>query len=61
MSEIYDGNPPHEARGCISQSTSVAALLYMKYVINWLKYIPEEEMKRFDVDNSSISNSNNKN
>lgn len=36
LSEIYDGNPPHEARGCISQSTSVAALLYLKYVINKL-------------------------
>lgn len=37
ISEIYDGNPPHEARGCISQSTSVAALLYLKYIINSLK------------------------
>ena len=37
VSEIYDGNPPHEARGCISQSTSVAALLYLKYVIEYLK------------------------
>ena len=36
LSEIYDGNPPHEARGCISQSTSVAALLYLNYVINYL-------------------------
>ena len=37
ISEIYDGNPPHESRGCISQSTSVAALLYFKYVIDGLK------------------------
>lgn len=37
ISEIYDGNPPHEARGCISQSTSVAAVLYLKYVIDELK------------------------
>lgn len=37
ISEIYDGNPPHEARGCISQSTSVAALLYLNHVINYLK------------------------
>lgn len=36
ISEIYDGNPPYEARGCISQSTSVAALLYLKYVIDGL-------------------------
>jgi Glycogen debranching enzyme len=33
ISEIYDGDPPHEARGCISQSTSVAALLYLNHVI----------------------------
>lgn len=37
ISEIYDGNPPHDSRGCISQSTSVAALLYLKYVIDGLK------------------------
>ena len=36
ISEIYDGNPPHEARGCISQSTSVGALLYLKYLIDEL-------------------------
>jgi len=27
ISEIYDGNPPHEPRGAISQATGVAALL----------------------------------
>ena len=36
ISEIYDGNPPFEARGCISQSTSVAALLYLRYLIDEL-------------------------
>ena len=36
VSEIYDGNPPYEARGCISQSTSVGALLYLKYLIDEL-------------------------
>ena len=36
ISEIYDGNPPHEARGCISQSTSVGALLYLHYLIDEL-------------------------
>ena len=36
VSEIYDGNPPFEARGCISQSTSVGALLYLKYLIDEL-------------------------
>ena len=36
ISEIYDGNPPFEARGCISQSTSVGALLYLHYLIDEL-------------------------
>jgi glycogen debranching enzyme len=36
ISEIYDGNPPFEARGCISQSTSVGALLYLHYLIKEL-------------------------
>ena len=36
VSEIYDGNPPFEARGCISQSTSVGALLYLHYLIDEL-------------------------
>ena len=36
VSEIYDGNPPFEARGCISQSTSVGALLYLHYLITEL-------------------------
>ena len=36
ISEIYDGNPPFEARGCISQSTSVGALLYLRYLIDEL-------------------------
>ena len=36
VSEIYDGNPPFEARGCISQSTSVGALLYLHYLIQEL-------------------------
>ena len=34
ISEVYDGNPPFEARGCISQSTSVGALLYVHYLIS---------------------------
>ena len=37
ISEIYDGNPPHDARGCISQSTSVAALLYLDYLIDQMR------------------------
>jgi glycogen debranching enzyme len=27
ISEVFDGNPPHEPRGAISQATAVAALL----------------------------------
>ncbi len=36
ISEIYDGNPPHDARGAISQAWSVAALLKTKKLL--LKY-----------------------
>jgi predicted glycogen debranching enzyme len=34
ISEIYDGDPPHTARGAISQAWSVAALLRMKDLID---------------------------
>ncbi|MCK9422417.1 MAG: amylo-alpha-1,6-glucosidase [Bacteroidales bacterium] len=34
ISEIYDGDPPHTARGAISYATSVAELLRMTYLIN---------------------------
>ncbi|MFQ3579632.1 MAG: amylo-alpha-1,6-glucosidase, partial [Bacteroidales bacterium] len=34
ISEIYDGNPPHEPRGSISQAWSVAELLRIKYMID---------------------------
>ena len=37
VSEIYDGNPPHEPRGAISQATGVAALLRMSDMITALK------------------------
>ena len=33
ISEIYDGNPPHQARGAISQATGVAALLRINQMI----------------------------
>lgn len=33
ISEIYDGDPPHTARGAISQSSSVAELLRIDYLI----------------------------
>lgn len=33
ISEIYDGNPPHIARGAISQATGVAALLRINDMI----------------------------
>ena len=33
ISEIYDGNPPHEPRGSISQAWCVAALLRMRKMI----------------------------
>ncbi|MCF6242406.1 MAG: amylo-alpha-1,6-glucosidase [Bacteroidales bacterium] len=37
ISEIYDGNPPHEARGAISQAWSVAELLRTKTLIDEYK------------------------
>ena len=37
ISEIYDGNPPHEARGTISQATGVAALLRINEMIEGYK------------------------
>jgi predicted glycogen debranching enzyme len=33
ISEIYDGDPPHTARGAISQASSVAELLRIDYLI----------------------------
>ena len=33
VSEIYDGDPPHEARGAISQAWSIAELLRMKWMM----------------------------
>jgi predicted glycogen debranching enzyme len=35
ISEIFDGNPPHEAKGAISQAWSVAELLRVKDLINF--------------------------
>ncbi len=37
ISEIHDGNPPHEARGAISQAWSVAELLRIKTLIDKFK------------------------
>lgn len=33
MSEMYDGNPPHQAKGAISQAWSVAAVIYATHLI----------------------------
>jgi len=33
IAEIYDGAPPHRPNGCISQAWSVAALLYIKWLL----------------------------
>jgi len=37
ISEIHDGNPPHEARGAISQAWSVAELLRIKQLLEKYK------------------------
>jgi len=34
ISEMYDGNPPHEGRGAISHSCSVAEILRIKALID---------------------------
>jgi predicted glycogen debranching enzyme len=33
IGEVFDGAPPHHPNGCISQAWSVAALLYIKWVL----------------------------
>ncbi|MDA3944645.1 MAG: glycogen debranching enzyme N-terminal domain-containing protein [Bacteroidetes bacterium] len=33
VSEVYDGDPPHESRGAISQAWSVAAILRLKFLL----------------------------
>ena len=37
FSEIYDGDPPHEANGAISSALSTAALLAVDFIINTYK------------------------
>lgn len=37
FSELYDGDPPHEAHGAISSALSTAALLAVEYIINKYK------------------------
>lgn len=39
VSEIFDGNPPHHPRGCISQAWSVAELLRLSYLIQKVKTV----------------------
>jgi glycogen debranching enzyme len=34
IAEIFDGDPPHEAKGAISQAWSVAELLRLKTIID---------------------------
>ena len=43
ISEIYDGNPPHEPRGAISQAWSVAEVLRIKCLID--EYKNKEQKK----------------
>ena len=37
VSELYDGDPPHEPHGAIASATSTAALLHIEYVMNQYK------------------------
>ncbi len=41
VAEIFDGNPPHESKGSISQAWSVAEVIRIKYMID--KYKQEKE------------------
>jgi glycogen debranching enzyme len=34
VSEIFDGDPPHQARGCIAQAWSTAELLRAKRLVH---------------------------
>ena len=46
FSELYDGNPPHEGRGAISQAWSVAAVLRIKKLIDNFEQVElTKEMK----------------
>jgi predicted glycogen debranching enzyme len=42
IAELYDGNPPHTPNGAISYAPSVAALLYVRYLIDHHKKITEQ-------------------
>ena len=37
ISELYDGDPPHEPHGAIASATSTAALLHIEYIMNQYK------------------------
>lgn len=39
IAEIYDGDPPHAAKGALSQAWSVAEILRMKYLIDYYENI----------------------
>jgi len=41
VSEIYDGNPPHKARGAISQAWSVSELLRIKSMIDYFEKLED--------------------
>jgi len=45
ISEMYNGNPPHEGKGAVSQAWSVAALIHAFKLIENYKEISEWQMK----------------
>jgi glycogen debranching enzyme len=45
ISEMYNGNPPHEGKGAISQAWSVAALIHAFKLIENYKELSEWQMK----------------
>jgi len=43
VSECFEGDPPFRARGCLSQATSVGALLHIKMQIDAMKGVKAEK------------------
>ena len=46
IAEIYEADPPHEARGATSQAWSVGGLLYIKQLIEQYKAKAKRATKR---------------
>jgi len=45
VSEIFDGDAPHQPRGCIAQAWSVAELLRLAKLVDGFKPKPRNDAK----------------